>query len=354
MKKLIAMLACLTLVLTMFAGFSVSATGKATMRAEFVQYVVNGGNVYAQVKVYYEVPDTMVTFTSDEDFITGDVLWTGTGIAASQFGLKSSNSGFAPLAAAKSTSPLTTSAALADKSGLVFSAGLVHSNCVPTASGLLGQVTFTVDPSTYATGTTISFSGDEFLSVRSVNANVASVNEYRLANSTIIATGCEIPAYQAGSTEYAVTYATEDKFIWEANAATETTEGKVKFTVKPAFGYVITAVTGVDTVLPEGGEMTATLTADTEIDVTVAEKADAAITYNYVTYDENYGWIAFGKVPAGTATYGIDLDGTKYAGANAANGAFGVGFKGLAAGSYTAKAYAGDTLAATAATITVE
>ncbi len=148
-------------------------------------------------------------------------------------------------------------------------------------------------------------------------------------------------------TEYAVTYATEDKFIWEANAATETTEGKVAFTVKPAFGYVITAVTGVDTVLPEGGEMTATLTEDTEIVVTVAEKDEKAITYDKYYVDGNTVYV-FGKVPAATAAYGINIADVDYAGANAVDGAFGIALTGLEAGSYNAYAYgdeAGNTVA---------
>ena len=355
MKKLIAMLACLTLVLTMFAGLTVSAAGEATMRAEFVKYLENAGAVYAQVKVYYEVPDTMVAFSSEEDFITGDVLWTGTGIAASQFGLVSSDAGFVPYAAAKSTSPLTASSALASKNGMVFSAGLVHSNCVATGSGLLGQVTFKVDPASYTNGTEITFSGDEFLSVRKVVANSASVTEYRLANNTIVATGCTLPAYQSGSSEYEVTYAAEDKFVWEANSVTETVDGKVKFTVKPAFGYKITAVTGVDSVIAEGGEMEATLTENTEINVTVANVDTAVVAEAFVDGSNAY---VFGKANAAATAYGVavEINGEavndpynnvadgKYAfDKTAVDGAFGVAFNvtgKVFKGNWSVKAYA--------------
>lgn len=217
--------------------------------------------------------------------------------------------------------------------------GVQAGNRLKTLEGFIGiQIKADVPTGEYTFGTNFAEQAKNMPTDMTATANTVTV---------------KINGTSVEPTEYAVTYATEDKFIWEANATTKTTDGKVTFTVKPAFGYVIESVTGVDSVIPAGGEMTATLTEDTEIKVTVAEKTDAAITYEYVTYDENYGWIAFGKVPAGTAKYGIDLDGTKYEGANAANGAFGVGFKGLAAGSYTATAYAGETLAATAATITV-
>ena len=365
MKKLIAMLACLTLVVTMFAGLTVCAAEKATMTATFKDYVTSGENVIARVEVFYSVPDTMVPFTSYEDEIMMETYWSGTGVAASQFGLKSSDAGFTYFNAAKSSSPLTTSTALANKSGLLFSAGTTHANCVATGEGLLGVVMFKVDPASYANSTEITFSGDEFISVRKVVNNTASVTEYRLATSTIEATGCTIPAYETPASDYDVAYAENSKVIFNT-APTTTTDGDVTFNVTPAMGYKISNVTAtsgtVDTSYSAaGGDITVNdVAANTTITVSVAEADDTIVTYATALKEGNVVYV-FGKVPASSAagTYGmfVKKDGAalavpslnitdgKFAATNpASEGAFGIQLTisgDYYKGAYTAATYLG-------------
>lgn len=348
MKKFIAMLACLTMVLTMFAGLTVSAADYGTPTVTLT-YTGDNSKGYAQISVKYSGFENFVAF--DQDYYDSEGYSIVTGIAAMSANFTADN-GAKYQGGAKKLCTVST-AASGVQSCNTFAQGF--DSYITESTGEMAVIRYEITDKTK--DTTITLTDAEFTVTAIVDDEIVDSKTYKFADVTVVP--CVIPGETpATESAYNVTYA-GDKVVWGDKPATtvsSTDASKtVTFTVKPAFGYVITAVTGVATAIPEGGEMTATIDADnTEIVVTVAEKTDAAITYEYVTYDENYGWIAFGKVPAGTATYGIDLDGTKYEGANAADGAFGVGFKGLAAGSYTAKAYAGETLAATSATIVVE
>lgn len=351
MKKLIAMLACLTLVLTMFAGLTVSAaTDYGTPTFKLVPRTEADGSL-AVIDGCYVVDVVYEGFKNFSPYNGSSRKPSATGIMGLEIYWSNDNE------TAYTYDGADTGVGVGGTVEVATISATKAADIVTATEGTICSAYYIIKDENAVANLKID---SVVINLRSyVDGAAVEEGKVDLATADAVFKGCTLGKTTPPATEsaYNVTYA-GDKVVWGDKPATtvsSTDASKtVTFTVKPAFGYVITAVTGVAAVIPEGGEMTATLTADTEINVTVAEKADAAITYDYVTYDENYGWIAFGKVPAGTATYGIELNGTKYAGANAANGAFGVGFKGLAAGSYTAKAYAGETLAATAATITVE
>lgn len=129
------------------------------------------------------------------------------------------------------------------------------------------------------------------------------------------------------------------------NAVTTAVDGTVTIDVTPAFGSKIANVVTTDgtaSYTANGGTITISgLKAETAtVTITTAEDdATGVVTFAtpYVDGDTAY---VFGKVTNVADEFGVKLDGEAYAANNAtAEKVFGIAFKGLVAGTYSAAAY---------------
>lgn len=244
------------------------------------------------------------------------------------------------------------------------------------------------NPPVYVSGTDLKIATLTFNKLGTVSAADISVADsvtpegsrkaaptgYQLSTDTslkALAATANFTAYKPASTKPTVTFNEPTTGIATYTKTAETdTSVSYTVTVKAPIGKVAALeINGVSTPLADGS-YSATATENTTINVVYTDATETVITYTEVYKDGDVS-VVFGKAPADATDYGFILDGAwktfntevgtdikaadggKFAAKNAVNGVFAVqfDFNGKAEGSYSAKAYAGETEAANSVVI---
>ena len=332
MKKLIAMLACLTLALTMFAGLTVSAADYGTPTFKLVPQTEADGSLAVVdgcyvVDVVYEGFENFAALSgsSRKPSATGimgaEVYWSNDNDTAYVYDGADNGVG---------------------KGGLSTEVAVISASDVATivtgTSGVICSAYYVIEDENAVANLKID---SVVVNVRKyVDGAAVSAEAVDLATADVNLVGCTLAKAAPAPAEFDVTYAANDLVVWGNKPAT-TTDKVVKFEATPAFGYMITAVNGEAVANTAGGEYEVTLTEATEIAVTVAAIDTKVIATKYVDAENGKTYI-FGKANFAATDCGVALtkggvavpayvngaykaDG-KYAATANANGAFGVAF----------------------------
>lgn len=343
MKKLIAMLACLTMVLTMFAGLTVSAADYGTPTVSLT-YTGDNSKGYAQISVKYSGFENFVEF--DQDYYDNEGYSIVTGIAAMSANFTADN-GAKYQGGAKKLCTVST-AASGVQSCNTFAAGF--DGYITATEGEMAVIRYEITDKTK--DTTITLTDAEFTVTAVVDDEIVDQKVYKLADVTVVP--CVIPG-ESVETDYTVTVNADSKAIVGTYA--DKTTGTVEFTATPAFGYKlnVTADKGNVTFDPAGGTVKVeNIDANVTITVAVENVDTAVVATKYVDGSKAY---IFGKANFAASAYGVavEINGAvvndpangvadgKYAATANANGAFGVAFDvtgKVFKGDWSVKAYA--------------
>lgn len=346
MKKLIAMLACLTLVITMFAGLTVSAADYGTPTFKLVPQTEADGSLAVVdgcyvVDVVYEGFENFAVLSgsSRKPSATGimglEIYWSNDNDAAYVYDGSDEGLGVA----GGSTEVATISATKV-------------ADIVTATEGVICSAYYVIEDEEAVANLTID---SVVVNVRKYVENVADeTGKVDFATADVNLVGCTLGKTAPAPVDPVVTYEGEENLVWGAQGAYA--EGKATFSVKPVMGYTVAVTANGEAVAidaAKGGEVTIDVTEDTKVVATATAITDAAYTYNEKYVDESGVVYVFGKATAAPFGFYLEKDGAAlknkaleiYDGkfeANGTAGAFGMGFAFTGeghTGAYTATVY---------------